>query len=101
MAIFDGQVASAVARRKVTEEPRASTETRFANSGAGPSGSRIRSTRSNDRFTAAAVRGFPLEKVRPSRISQMYVVSSGPVKAQDSAASGRGTGDPGSKARRV
>lgn len=100
VAIFDGQVASAVARWKVTSEPLASTERRFANSGPGPNGSRMRRIRSKDRSTAAAVRGFPLENVRPSRSSHRYVVSAAEVKAQDSAASGFGVGDPGSKVSR-
>ncbi|CAM5652236.1 hypothetical protein SBADM41S_06365 [Streptomyces badius] len=38
VSIFDGQVASALARWNVTREPRASTERRFANSGSRPQG---------------------------------------------------------------
>src|SRR3954454_422384 len=67
----------------------ASTRARLLSSDAGPDGSAIRSTRSSENFTSAAVSRSPLENFSPLRSVHTYVFE--PLNAQRLAASGLGS----------
>ncbi len=66
-----GKVASAVLRWKMTSRsPCVSTVSMVFSRAAGPPGTSMRSARSMEYFTSAAVTGSPLANFRPSRSLQ-------------------------------